>query len=82
MPALMPTAERQTENGVAADLAQEDAKTLKKELDEAGSVGEFMKILMGSNVGGKLFTKVMASQHLNFDQKHYIEKTTADRNGN
>ena len=82
MRASMSTAERQTENGVAADLAQEDADALKHELDEAGSVGTLVEILMGSNVGGKLFTKVMASQHLNFDQKHYVKKTTEDRNGN
>lgn len=82
MRASMSMAERQTENGVAADLAQEDADNLKHELDEAGSVGAFVEILMGSNVGGKLLTKVMASQHLNFDQKHYAKKTTEDRNGN
>ena len=81
--ASMSTTKRQTENGVAADLAQEDADALKHELDEAGSVGAFVEILMGSSVGGKLFTKVMASQHLNYDQKHYVKRNTAaDRNGN
>ena len=82
MRASMSTTVRQTENGVAADLAQVDADALKHELDEAGSVGAFVEILMGSNVGGKLFTKVMASQYLDFDQKHYVKKTTVDRNGN
>ena len=45
-------------------------------------MGTFVEILMGSSVGGKLFTKVMASQHLNFDKKHYVKRNTADRNGN
>ena len=80
--ASMSTAVRQTENGAAADLAQEDADVLKHDLDEAGSVGAFVKILMGSNVGGKLFTKVMDSQHLDFNQKHYVKKTTVDRSRN
>ena len=78
----MSTMERQTENGAAADLAQEDADALRQELDEAGSVGAFVEVLMGSSVGGKLFTKVMASQHLDFDQNYYVKKTTVDRNGN
>ena len=72
--ASMSMTKRRTVNGVAADLAQEDADALKHELDETGSVGAFVEILMGSSVGGKLFTKVMASQHLNFDQKHYMSR--------